>query len=206
MENTIKLSQNELSRLTFFFKNDGLDGVLLWEIVDHAAIVIAEKMQNESIDFKTAFSQYSNSAAVVRLITTFKNTKTATFKNSVTFFWNQFWNGKSLFFAWLVWAFFTTLSYWKDLQHFTFFAGFAFVSGFVFYKFQDKKGRFLMREMNRFYVLLLAFLIGIDYLITKVEVINEIIALVWMVYLLVIRNYFLTFNHLKTQMYATKIN
>ena len=74
------------------------------------------------------------------------------------------------------------------------------------YKFQDKKGRFLMREMNIHYVLLLGFLIGLDFLISKMEVIDEIISLVWMLYLLVIRNYFLTFNHLKKQIYVPKVS
>jgi hypothetical protein len=131
--------------------------------------------------------------------------KKAKLSDSVHFFWNQLWTIKSLIFAWLVWAFFTILSFKIDLEQLTFFGGFAFITGFIFYKFQDKKGRFLMREMNVHYVLLLGFLIGLDFLISKTEVIDEIISLVWMLYLLVIRNYFLTFNHLKIQIYASKI-
>jgi hypothetical protein len=167
---------------------------------------ISNVMKSQEVDFKTAFSNYSNSVEVVHLITEFKNMKKTKFSDSVNFFRNQFWTIKSFLFAWIVWAFFTTLSLQVDLQKVTFFGGFTFIVGFVFYKFQDKKGRFLMREMNIHYVLLLGFLIGLDFLISKMEVIDEIISLVWMLYLLVIRNYFLTFNHLKKQIYVPKVS
>jgi hypothetical protein len=142
----------------------------------------------------------------VRLITEFKKIKTAQFSTSISFFWSQFWTLKSLVFGWIVWAFFTTLSTLIDMQQFTFFVGFTFILGYVFYKFQGKNGRFLLKEMNKYYVLLLVMLIGIDVLISKVEVIDEIIVLTWMVYLSMIRNYILTFNYLKKQIYACEIS